>query len=111
MTIRELHGWSPRTVTVDADGQILSVSVTGSRFTRTEVARLLASRRAENAPRGSHGLPLTEATDPANKDAFTVPLPVTDFAAKALRREQDAYEKRWGKDAMHDTLWRVQIKD
>lgn len=86
------------------------MSVTESRFTPREVARLLASRRAENAPRGSHGVLLSEATDPANKDAFTVPLPLTDFAGKALRREQDAYEKRWGKDAMHDTLWRVEMK-
>lgn len=98
-------------MTIGPDGEVLSVSTTQSRFTPIEVARLLASRRAENAPRGGHGILLTEATDPANKDAFTVPLPITDFAAKALRREQDAYEKRWGKDAMHDTLWRVQMKD
>lgn len=98
-------------MTIGADGEVLSVSATESRFTPREVACLLASRRAENAPRGSHGLLLSEATDPANKDTFTVPLPITDFAAKALRREQEAYEKRWGKDSMHDTLWRVQMRD
>ncbi len=98
-------------MTVGATGEVLSVSATQSRFTPVEVARLLASRRAENAPRGSHGLLLSEATDPANKDAFTVPMPITDFASQRLRREQDAYQGRWGEDAMHDTLWRVQMKD
>ncbi|WP_157534372.1 hypothetical protein [Microbacterium sp. Leaf320] len=90
---------------------MISVSVTESRFTPLEVARLLASRRAEKAPRGSHGVLISDATDPKNKDAFTVPLPITDFAGKALRKTQDAYEKRWGKEAMHDTLWRVEMKD
>lgn len=106
-----MHGWTPKTITLGADGEVLSVSVTESRFTPREVALLLASRREENAPRSSTGIKLTEATDPANADAFTVPLPITDFAVKKLRREQDAYEKRWGKEAMHDTLWRVQMRD
>lgn len=90
---------------------MISVSATESRFTSREVALLLASRREENAPRSSTGIKLTEATDPANTDAFSVPLPITDFAAKKLRREQDAYEKQWGKEAMHDLLWRVQMRD
>lgn len=90
---------------------MLSVAVTESRFTPREVALLLASRREENAPRSSTGIKLSDATDAANKDAFSVPLPITDFAAKALRKEQDAYEKRWGKEAMHDLLWRVQMND
>lgn len=90
---------------------MVSVSVTESRFTPREVALLLASRREENAPRSSTGIKLTDATDPANKGAFTVPLPTADFAAEALRREQEAYEKRWGKEAMRDKLWRVQMRD
>lgn len=55
MTVRELHGWTPKTVTVDAEGNVVSVAVTQSRFTPREVTLLLASRRAESAPRGSHG--------------------------------------------------------
>lgn len=96
-------------MTLDREGEVLSVSATESRFTPREVALLLASRRADSVPRGGHGVKLSEATDPANRDAFTVPLPTTDFAAKALRRSQDAYEKRWGKEAMDDTLWRVEM--
>lgn len=109
--MRELHGWTPKTVTLGADGEVLSVSATQSRFTPREVALLLASRRAEHAPRGSHGFLLSEATDPANKDAFTVPLPVTDFAEKALVRERKRYRDRWGDDALEATLWRVEKRD
>lgn len=98
-------------MTLNADGEVLSVAATQSRFTPREVARLLASRRAERAPRSSTGILLAEATDPANAGSFEVPLPTTDFAAKALRKTQDAYEQRWGKEAMHDTLWRVEMKD
>jgi len=51
---------------------------------------------------------LSEATDPANKDAFSVPLPLTDFAEKALVRERKKYRDRWGDDALEATLWRVE---
>lgn len=109
--MRELHGWTPKTVTLDTDGNVVSVTATQSRFTPREVALLLASRREENAPRGSHGFKLSEATDPENKDAFTVPLPITDFAEKALIRERKKYSDRWGQDALDATLWRVEKKD
>lgn len=109
--MRELHGWTPKTVTLDAGGNVLTVSATQSRFTRREVALLLASRRAEAAPRGSHGFLLSEATDPANKDAFTVPLPTTDFAERALVRERKKYAKQWGDESLDATLWRVEKKD
>lgn len=72
---------------------------------------LLASRREVNAPRSSTGIKLADAIDPTNQDAFAVPLPSTDFAAKKLRREQDEYEKRWGKEATRDLVWRVQMRD
>lgn len=107
MTIRELHGWSPRTVTVDADGKVLSVSVTEPRFTRREVARLLASRRLENEPRGSHGFRMSEALDPKNAYAFQAEEPLTDFAAKALHDAQEKYKSDWP-DAVMDVLrWRL----
>lgn len=108
--MRELHGWAPRTVTVGADGRVLSVTVAEPRFTRREVAALLASRRAEKVPRGRHGLPLSETTDKANEYAYEVPLPTTDFAARALASAQAKYRKDWP-DAQHEALlWRVQEK-
>lgn len=111
MTVRELHGWSPKSLTLNADGSVASVTVTQARFTPREVALLLASRRSEHAPRSSTGILLADATDPAKSDAFVVPLPTTDFAAKALRIAQRKYEQRWGEESLDDTLWRVEEKD
>lgn len=85
------------------------MSVCEPRFTPSEVAVLLASRRAENAPRGRHGHLLSEATDPESQGQWNVDLPATDFAQKRLNQEQDAYRKRWGEDADMDSLmWRVE---
>lgn len=111
VTVRELNGWSPRTVTLDADGNLLSVAVAAPRFTRHELALLLASRRAESAQRGSHGFLMSEATDPDNQYAFTVPLPTTDFAEKAIIDARKKYAKRWGDEALEGTLWRAEKAD
>lgn len=107
MSVRELHGWAPTTVTVDADGNVLSVAATSPRFTRRDVDLMLASRRAEQAPRGSHGLLLSEATDPAHQYAWKADLPTTDFAAAALKKAQDQYAKSYPDADMSSLLWRV----
>ena len=107
MSVRELHGWAPTTVTVDADGNVLSVSATSPRFTRRDVHLMLASRRAERAPRGSHGHLLVEATDPALQNAWVVDLPTTDFAAAKLKKAQDQYAKSYPDADMGSVLWRV----
>lgn len=72
---------------------------------------MLADRADSLIVRGSHGRPLSEATDPKNKDAYRVPLPTTDFAAQALARERKKYAKQWGDDAMTATLWTVEFID
>lgn len=110
VTVRELNGWSPRTVTLNTAGEVVSVTATEPRFTRGEVALLLASRRSEMAPRGSHGFLLSEATDPKNQEAFTVPLPTTDFAERALIRARKKYAEQWGGDALDATLWRAELQ-
>lgn len=106
MTVRELNGHAARTVTVGPDGEVLSVTVSEPRFTRAEKNALLASRRAERAPRGSHGLLLSEATDPGNQFAFKVPPPITDHAQVALSKAQEAYEKQH--PGAVGKLWRVE---
>lgn len=60
--------------------------------------------------RGAHGLLLSEATDPANVDAFMVPPPITDFAEKAMSDAQKKYKQRWGDDALDNTIWRIEKK-
>lgn len=86
------------------------MTATEPRFTRREVALLLASRRAEKIPRGRHGLTLQEATDRENEYAYTVPLPTTDFAAKAIADAQEKYRKDWPDAQLDALLWRVEKK-
>lgn len=110
MTVRELNGWTPATVTYDRDGEVVAVAVAEPRFSRDEKERLLAARREELEPRGSHGVPLRDATDPANDPTswestgrFVVPLPRVDFAAEALR----AAQAKWPEDDKRALLWTV----
>lgn len=111
VTVRELRGWVPRTVTLDADGAVVSVSVTEPRFTAHERAVLLASRRAEKVPRGRHGLPLSVATDKENQFKFTVSKPVTDWAQKKLNAATRAYEKDYPDADMDALRWSVELGD
>lgn len=106
--MRELNGHAARSVTVDADGNVLSVTVNEPRFTRWEVARLLASRRREKQPRGDHGYTIAEATDPANMGRFKLGMPVTDFAAKARAEGLELAKKTYGDDAMQWLLFQVE---
>lgn len=100
MTVRELNGWAQKTVTLDADGKVASVAVSQPRFTPREVALLLAARRAKLAPRGSHGLLLSEALDPANQFAFEASKPMTDWAQKALDGAAESYQRAHPKASM-----------
>lgn len=71
---------------------MLSVTVSEPRFKAGEVALLLASRRAENAPRGSHGVLMSEATDPANQFAIEVTPPHVDWVQSALNDAGATFE-------------------
>lgn len=113
MTVRELNGWAPATITYDAAGEVASIAVTEPRFTRTEKALLIVARRRALEPRGSHGIRISDATDPANDptswDAtgkFVVPLPSVDFAAEALRLERE----KWPEDDKRALLWQVELQ-
>lgn len=90
---------------------MVSVAVVEPRFTKEEVELLLASRRADNVPRGPHGLPLSVSTNPANKGKFKV-QPVTDFALEALHREQESWRKNYGELVdVNAMLWPVELTD
>ena len=97
-------------MTVDAAGEVLSVTVTEPRFTPADVDILLASRRKEAEPRGEHGFTYAEATDPKNQGRFKVALPVRDFAQEALDAEREKYRKTYGDDYhRYAFLWRVEL--
>lgn len=89
-----------------------AVTVRESEFSFMDRVWLLDSRAQESVQRGSHGIPIEEATDPANRGKFVVPLPTTDFAAKALNDMQKAYRDAYGDRAgMDHLLWRVEKVD
>lgn len=108
MTVRELNGWTPKTYTVGPDG--VTVTVTESRFTRQEKVLLLASRRADAAPRGRHGLLLSETTDPENQFKFRVPFPTTDWAQAEVDKAEAAYRAKYPKAPMGALIWRAEKK-
>lgn len=112
VTVRELNGYAPATVTVDAQGQVLSVTVTEPRFTPREKALLLAARRERDRPRGRHGIPLDEATNPEHRYDWEVEMPIRDFAQQRLDAEMKAYEDTYGEAAeMSSLLWRVRRRE
>lgn len=108
VTVRELNGAAPVTITFDADGNLQSTSITEPRFNPHEKALLIASRRTDKAPRGHHGLPLAETTDPKNQFAYEVPAPTQDWAEKKLTEVQAQYRKSHPNADMDSLLWRVE---
>lgn len=71
---------------------------------------LLASRRVEDEPRGSHGILISEATDPKLQDQW-VTEPTTDFAQKTLNADMEKWRAQYGDVLDVDAiLWRVKRK-
>lgn len=81
-------------MTLGVDGSLVSVTVTEPRFTRAEKALLIASARADRAPRGPHGILLAEAMDARNQFAFEASDPAMDWAQKTLNEATEAYRKK-----------------
>lgn len=84
------------------------MSVTEPRFTRVEVARLIAAQRRAAEPVGAHGWKLSEATDKKNMGSFKLSEPVTDFASKAQVEGLDAAEKKYGEKMLRYLSFRVE---
>lgn len=102
-----MNGWTPATVTLDADGNVLTVSVTESRFTPHSVEVLLASRRREQSL-NEHGIPYAEAMDPANQFRFRAVGPRIDWSAEAVRKAQKAYREQNKDVDMSSLRWGVE---
>lgn len=108
MTVRELNGHAAHSVTYGPDGEVLSVTVHEPRFTPMEKALLIVARRKANAPRGSHGWLLSEATDKKNAGRFRVEGPDTDLVAKAIGDRAELWEKQNGEGSSKYLLWQVE---
>lgn len=113
---RRLEGWEPATVTTvrrDGRGRVISeVTVSEPEFDRSDLARLLNARRIKTAPRGAHGYPLADSTDPKKAAEMAVRVPVMDFYADKLNKAQDFYQKKYGDTVDHTTLlWELVPKN
>lgn len=116
VSVRRFLGWEPGEVTTfeyDDDGRLLrAVTVRESEFSDLDRKWLLDSWAAEQAPRGSHGWLMSEATDPANQGRFFVGPPTVDFAAKVEIEAREEAEKVWkGKIPLGALKFRVEKKD
>lgn len=97
--------------TFEYDGQgriIQAVTIRESEFSDWDRALLMSDRAKQRAPRGSHGLLLSETTDPDNQFAYKTKPPITDWAEKALRDAKKAYQKEWPSADMGALLWEVE---
>lgn len=103
-----MQGWEPAEVTTfeyDGDRLVRSVTVREPEWSMYDVAVLLASRRRAVGP---HGIPVAEATDPANREAFAgYEMPVVDYATKALEDARDRYYKAWPDANRNGHMWGV----
>lgn len=110
---RRLWGWEPREFHeyVYEDGHLVGAVVTReAEFTDHQVALLLAHKRALS-DLGSHGLPMSETTDPKNQFAYrAADMPSMDWAAVELGKKQDAYYKANPNTPRHGHLWSVKKK-
>ena len=93
----------------DADGTLTGVTVVrcDPDFTREDVALLLADQALE-ADMGPHGIPMSEATDPANQFAFEgFAAPQTDWAEKARQDAKDRFYEKWKDANRNGHMWGV----
>lgn len=86
-----------------------SVTVREAEFSAWDRAVLLADRAEARAPRGHHGILMSEATARENFGRFVVPEPTTDLAAKALREAREAWKEQHG--STEDLLFRVELDE
>lgn len=86
-----------------------SVTTREPEFSSGQTTLLLAYKDYV-ADLGPHGIPMSEAMDPANEHAFVATgngLPTIDFAEKAVQDARDAYDKAWPNASKNGHKWGV----
>jgi len=99
--LRRLGGWEPRVETVfeyDNAGRVVRSVTSAEPEWRTEDVDILLASRYDELSRGSHGVPMSEATDPANQFAYVSTLR-TDWAARSQADAIAAARRAADKDA------------
>lgn len=89
---------------------VRAVTVSEPRWLPGDVASLIASRRAEFAPRGPHGHLLSEATDPANQFKWRAHRK-DDFAMRAIAYQQDIRRRQDRNADLSGDVWSVALDD
>lgn len=79
-------------------------------YSASDRALLLADLFERNRPRGSHGIPLDEATDPKNAHRYEAQLPARDYAQQVLNKQKAEYRERYPDGDLDSLLWRVAEK-
>lgn len=94
----------------DGDRLVSTVTHREPEWRAEDVALALAAERLD-ADMGSHGIPMSVATNPDNQFRFKASeKPSKDYAAAAIGAAQDAYYNGKGKDRpRHGHLWSVRL--
>lgn len=87
------------------------MTVSEPRFSPGDVEALLASRRAERAPRGPHGHLLSDTTDPELASRWVVPKPSRDYLAQKLHAAQEQYRKQYPTSDQSSLLWSGRLQE
>jgi hypothetical protein len=94
----------------DAAGRLVrAVTTREPEFSPDQTAALLAYKDYM-ADLGPHGIPMSEAMDPANAHGFVAAdggIPSIDFAEKAVQDAQDAYYQQWPNVSKNGHKWSV----
>lgn len=116
MSVRRLSGWEPAEVTTyEYDGDLLvrSVTVREPEWSPDEVVNQLAAVRLE-ADMGSHGVSMSEATDPAFAGKWLInEHPKVDLVKLEIGRQRARYYKEYpsAKDDEAAHIWYVKGRE
>lgn len=115
-----MSGWEPVVATryeYDDQGRLVgSETIREPEWSRADVESLIAYTESQRV--GSHGHPMSDAmspdgdpSNPARKWDWHVPLPVIDFAQKALSERKKAFEETYKDFDLSGYVWRVEKRD
>ncbi len=86
------------------------MTVRESEYNDRDRALIAASWRADQAPRGRHGILMSEAMDPANQFAYEAVGPREDFAQSAINKAEAELESTRSKDDHRSLSFGVRLR-
>ena len=97
----------------DGDRLVRSVTVREPEWDSVERALVVAAKR-KRAEMGSHGVPMHEATDPANAGTWVInEFPRVDYVKLAMNERRDRYYAQYpdSKKEQSAHIWYVKGRD